>query len=395
MRFQLHSHLEPDERLKWDSFWENCRHAHARQHSIFGEVERAKGRVPIYGYGEVGGTIVCAGLFSICPLFRAKMFSFEAICQRGPAFDVPANGEAFLQEVTDRFKTMRVGAIRVSPYWYFPEAEQVVSILRRLGFVPYRGITKTSTGLIDLTRDEDRIFSSFERKTRQQIKAAEKYGVQIHAVTDPNEGIEAFGHLRSMQTERGIQPVPAKEFAGIFQHILRTKDRGILLNAKVEQAFLGALWNLRSNHISNPSGYVVKPGSVGGLPSSFTIGPTLWWEMMRWAKSRGCSFFDVEGNVSKGDPASPTYYVSQFKRRFSPEPVELLNQHVYVCDRAVHFLSEQRENFRSAFRRIVGLPYRIRKWHTRVASNVDSQSEANHIGEQQRLSKNKNLGSLS
>ena len=36
---------------EWNEFWNNSAHAHPQHHLLYGEVERAKGNVPVYVYG--------------------------------------------------------------------------------------------------------------------------------------------------------------------------------------------------------------------------------------------------------------------------------------------------------------------------------------------------------
>jgi len=87
----------------------------------------------------------------------------------------------FIQCVIARFKKLGVGSVRISPYWQFPEAEQVESAINSLGFVPYnrREGTRSSTGYVDLTRSEDEILASFSQNTRRKIRQVEHSGVTV------------------------------------------------------------------------------------------------------------------------------------------------------------------------------------------------------------------------
>lgn len=352
--------LNEAEIVKWNDFWHRCRHAHPRQQFLFGKIERAKGLTPVYVYGEAGGSIVCAGIFCVHPLFAGKHLSLEAVCLRGPAFDDISYGEYYIREAISWFTSLHVGRLRISPYWYFPEAEPIASLFEEIGFVPYDGDRSASTGLLDLTRSESDILASFDRKTRQQIKAAAKLGISIVPATDIDEATLALSCLSSMRRQRGLTPMSENEFAAIFEYVLKGQDKGLLLNAKLGTTLLGTLWNFRARDYSNPAGYAIVPHTSRDLPSSFSIGPVLWWEMMKWAKSRGCRWFDVEGYVENPDPSSRTYEVHRFKRRFNPQPVELMNEHTIVCNKAMHFLSQQYGYLIRLPRAIASVPYRVR-----------------------------------
>ncbi len=129
--------LDQTQKTKWTDFWQNCKHAHAQQHVMFGEVEKVKGRIPIYIYGENNGNLECTGIFSIRPLLFRNQFSIEAICLSGPTFDEITHVEDFLLQVISFFKNLNVGNIRIQPYWIYPESKEIESILKKVGFIPY------------------------------------------------------------------------------------------------------------------------------------------------------------------------------------------------------------------------------------------------------------------
>ena len=360
MKVNFSFELDETESRNWTEFWQTCHHSHAHQHFLFGKVERHKGCTPVYVYAEVDGRIVCAGIFSLHPFPFSRQCFREAICEHGPAFDDLAHAEVFLGETLSRFSSLRVARIQVSPQWYFPEAKPVALLLKRLGFMPFDGAVRIATGLIDLKRDEQEILLSFERKTRQQIKAAKKLGISIEAVTQLDEAYLAYNCLRSMRRQRGIFPMSEKEFVALFNHVLKEQETGILFIAKAGSTFLGGIWNLRSPYAANPHGYAINPKASQEVPSSFSIGPALWWQSLKWAKIKGCSFLDTEGSVEKAKPTNPRSGLRRFKRRLRPEPVNLLNRHIYIVNKRLHLLD--RACYRSgwAMRVMMSLPYQVR-----------------------------------
>lgn len=390
MKMHFCFELDEMERHKWNQFWEKCEHSHPRQHYLFGQIEQAKGRIPIYVYAEVEESIVCIGIFSIRPPLFGHNFSFEAACLRGPAFDDINYGAEFIRETLFWFRSLHVGRLRISPYWYFPDAEKISEILKQIGFVPVDEHMRDKTGLINLQRSEEEIFASFERKTRQQINAASRLGATITPVTELGEARLAFDCLSSMRSQRGISKMSEKEFNVTFEHILKGQDIGLLLNAKLGPMFLGTIWNFRSSRYTNPSGYAIVPGVSKELPSNLSIGPALWWQMMKWAKSKGCRWFDVEGYIEKTQPDSLTYEVQKFKRRFSPEPVELISPQMYTCSPAICFLAESNDRIGRIKLFTMSIPLRIRhrllvKKKSKIAGEI---RDNNALGAEKEKSKN-------
>ena len=360
MKVHFHYKLNRAQQIEWLQFWANCEHSHPRQHLMFAEIERAKGRTPVFIIGEEDGKIVAIGIFSIRPLFLGKKFSFEAFCLRGPTFDNIDHGRYFLLQTISFFKSLNVGSIRLSPSWYFPGAEPVESLLTEMNLKPYFGGTRDATGLIDLQRNIDEIFASFSQSTRREIRRAERQHVIIRAATNLEEGRYFFDKLDLMQHERGLTPIPFDEFCTMMESIFIKQDVGVLLNAYHDETFLGGLWLIRSPRFTHASRYVVANDALRKL-SNLSIGPILWLHGMMWAKDKGCKFFDMEGSVEAKDINSITYEVEKFKKRFSPIAIERINEHIYICNSGIQSIFKGHIRIKQIKSRVSSLPYYIAK----------------------------------
>lgn len=334
MKVNFEFDLDNANKAKWEKFWHSCSHSHLRQHILAAEIERQKGRIPVYAAGFEDGRLVSIGIFTIRPLLFANKFSFEAVCLRGPAFDEAEHGKEFLLQLISQFKTLNVGSIRVSPYWIFPDAQVVENALNDLGFKPYYKCqgSRSFTGLVDLQPDKNKILASFSQSTRYQIRLADRCEVSIRPAANIDEAKLAFQCLSSMRSQRGLTPMSFNEFSSTFEYVLKDKRYGICLNSYNDSKFLGGLWITRGPFIANPSGYAVLPNISKSLSSSLTIGPVLWFEAMKWAKQAGCKLLDVEGFRDDADKSHPKYYLWEHKKRFRPLPAQVLAEHIYVCN---------------------------------------------------------------
>lgn len=361
MKVHFYEELDKRSKAEWKRFWNQCRHSHPRQHLLFGEVERAKGRTPIYAVAEDEGALVCIGIFSIRPLFFGRRFSLEAVCLRGPTFDDVSHGREFLSQIVSRFRELKVGIIRVSPYWFYPEAALVRSMLDELGFIPYGGCSpKGSTGLVDLQPNDDDIFASLSKSTRREIRRAERQNITIRPASNSNETVAFFQHLSQMNRECAVMPVSYDEFRATFQYILKSQQIGVLLNAFWREEFLGGLWIVRGPLAAHTSRYVVAPEALREL-SNLSIGPVLWWSGIMWAKAKGCRWLDVEGYQNNIDPSDVKYLVYRFKKKFKPKPIEILAQHTYRCSPVTYSISKGYSLVCRGWGFARGLPYGIRK----------------------------------
>jgi hypothetical protein len=321
------------------------------------------GRTPIFVSGEVDGSIVCIGIFSIRPLFWGGRFSLEAYCLRGPVFDNVELFKEFIQCVIARFKKLGIGSVRISPYWQFPEAEEVESVLAELGFLPYnrREGTRSSTGYVDLTRSEDEILAAFSKQSRYHIRKAEKSALEIRPVTDMDEAILTFRCLSNMRTIRGLTPMSLSEFRALFQYVLRHKEQGVLLGAFWETEFLGGLWIIRDPCTTHIPCYAIEADTCKRLTGTLTIGYPLWWQAMKLAKEKRCHWFDVEGYSEAAEESSRVYQIYKFKGNFHPKPVKIISEHICVCNTVTYSIYEGHRFFLRGCRFLRSLPYRIDK----------------------------------
>lgn len=360
--FQLK--LNEEQKKQWFEFWNNCRHSYARQHYIYGEIERAKGRIPIYTTGYVNGCLVCIAIFSIRPMFFGNKFSLEAYCLRGPAFDDVSFFKEFIQLVITQFRQLHIGSIRISPYWQFPEAEEVESILKELKFDPYTQIgCRENTGFVTLSENENEMMSNLSKKVRYNIRRAQKEGISFRPIFNMNEALVAYRCLKFMRSKRGLIPMSQSEFEATFEHVFKNQKHGLLLGAFLEKNFLAALWLIKGLHIVNTPCYAIEPKACKRLAKKLTIGHPLWWKGMLWAKEKGCLWLDVEGYSENTERSNSVYQIHRFKKQFHPIATQIISQHVYICNSVIHNLHKGRNFAKRGYRFLRSLPYQIETRH--------------------------------
>lgn len=331
MLLEVHWELTEALQRQWRAFWAQCPHSHPRQHFSFGLLERAKGRTPVYLLGRMQGRVVCVAVVSIRPLW-ARHLSLEAVCLRGPVSNDPDTMAVFLDKIAGFCVEHRIGELRVSPYWFFPSAEGVVQKLGDLGFVPVcvNDGSRSTTGLVNISRDTDSLLASFSKSARREVRRAERQEVQVRPATTMQEAEQFFGALNEMLRERRLTPLSGREWRATFDAVLRTQELGILLNAYKDAKFLGGLLLFRSPHTVHGSKFVICPGGLSGL-SNLRISPLLWWQGMLWGREKGCTWLDLEGYRLLKDETHPLYHVYKYKGEFNPEVVDRIHEHRRVC----------------------------------------------------------------
>ena len=363
MNVNLNHSLDQSQQIEWDRFWGQCEHTHPRNHLLFGRIERARGRTPVYATGEVDGRLVCAGIFSTRPLLGGNRGSLEAVCQRGPIFDDVGYARDFLLEAANRFRELNVGGLRISPYWIYPEAEAVESLLGELSFCVYEGDGKrTPTGLVDLRPSEEEIFAGLRSKTRQEIRRAERLGVSIKPADSFEEAKPFYKCLSGLHQQRSLDAISFREFEATFEYIFKKRELGVLLNAFYGSTFLGGLWIVRGPKVSHHARFVVEREKLRDL-ANLTIGAALWWEAIKWAKSKGCTWLNVEGYEVGVDKTHPRYYVYKLKKKFNPQPAQIIAEHVFVCNSSIYAIYKGCRFYQRGVNFSRGLGYQLKsRW---------------------------------
>ena len=338
LKLEFLSTISIQQKSEWDEFWGSCDHAHFRQNYRLADIEKAKKLIPLFVIGKSYNKIVCAGIFGRKPLFSGSRILLEAICLRGPAFDELHHAEEYLFKIIKYFKENKIGQIRISPYWFYPEAKDIEKLLEALNFKPLKGSHRDPSAIVDLRRNNKDLISSFNKKTRYELKLSEKLGIIVRSAINWKEAEWAYENLNLLRRKRGLTLMARGEFKETFKKILYKQDYGKLFIALYQEKYLGALWSIRGSKIANVVGYVVDDKMTKDNGINITIGVPLFYKAFQWAKENDCEQFDLEGAVDVNDPNDSLYRVHQFKRRFNPSSVERLNEHIYVCNKTISSL---------------------------------------------------------
>lgn len=172
----------------------------------------------------------------------------------------------------------------------------------------------TVTSVIDLSADEDVIFSRFCADYRNRIRKAERESVEIFRA-DGETAVDDYYRLHVETYRRtGVQPHPREYFASIFNRLVKA-DMAHWFMAKRDGKILGAM-NLAT--YADASLYWTGAYSVEGLRSG--AGKLLQWHAIKFAKSRGLLFHET-GEVFPNAVDTKEAGLTQYKRRFGGEIV--------------------------------------------------------------------------
>lgn len=178
----------------------------------------------------------------------------------------------------------------------------------------------TKTIIIDLKRTEQEIFKSFTPEKRRAIRKAEKNGIVVEKVNNP----QIFVSLKQKSLlEKLIVPIGSKKEIVSLWNAFAPKQAKIIM-AYCQNKPTAGVFLLFHEKMS----YYWLAASIKKGKKLFA--PTLLvWEALKLSKKLGCTEFDFEGIYDKRFPISSWKGFTKFKQGFGgketffPEPIRL------------------------------------------------------------------------
>lgn len=176
--------------------------------------------------------------------------------------------------------------------------------------------------ILDITRNIDDLMSSLHHKTRYNIRLAEKKGVTIKIMNN-DEGYKIFEKLYFETCARQKYRGHTRSYHRAIWALLHSTQTDNSLCSNIMVAFYKGmplavyqLWNYKRKM------YYVYGGS--STDHRETMSPNLlMWKSIEYAKSLGCTEFDMWGSLAKEyDPQDPWSGFTRFKSGYGTKFVE-------------------------------------------------------------------------
>ena len=177
------------------------------------------------------------------------------------------------------------------------------------------------TRIVELGSDEE-LLAGFDKDTRYAVRRAEREGVTVTAVDDPQktDAIDALhGLVRETQARAGF-PMPPLERYRTAWRALGGAGRAVILEARREGLLLASAMLV----VEGRRSYYLFSGSKReerGEPKRYAS-YALQWAMLRLARERGVVEHDLWGIAPPGaGPEHPWHGVGLFKKGFGGREV--------------------------------------------------------------------------
>lgn len=240
--------------------------------------------------------------------------------------------KAFVAELRRQAKAKKCAFVRVRSQLLSNDNNK--KLFANLGFrsAPFH-LHAELTNVLNLHKTEEELLAAMRKKTRYEVRQAQKLGIQVTTSTDV-ANIKAFYGLQ-VDTAKRQSFVPfslsylEKQFASFA-----AGDQVILYTAKLGDQLLAQAFIIFYGH---EAAYHYGASTEVGrqYPGAYLI----QWTAIQEAKKRGLNQYNFWGVAPADQPHHAFSGVSTFKRGFGGEDIEYLHAHDLVINPAVYALT--------------------------------------------------------
>jgi peptidoglycan pentaglycine glycine transferase (the first glycine) len=316
---------------EWDTALATLPHAHVLQTWEWGEFKSHYGWRPTRYLWQAGDRPCAAA--SVLTRRWGRWPVSVMYAPKGPALDYSDGAllENVLAGLEETARRERVLFVKIDPD-VRTEDIAVIEILRRRGWVSSREqIQFRNTVLVDLTRTPDEVLAAMHQKTRYNVRLATRKGATVRTGT-----LADLPLLYQMYAETAardgfvIRPETYYHDAwgafigtGLAQPLV-TEVAGEPVAMAIVFCFGNRAWYMY--------------GASRGAHREKMPNHLLQWEAMQWARTRGCTVYDMWGAPDVLDESDPLWGVYRFKEGFGGEFVRTIGAWDFPVSRLGYWL---------------------------------------------------------
>lgn len=331
MTEQVAEILEIDDRERWDEAVARLPHAHVLQSYEWGEFKSRHGWTAFRLLFMAAGQAV-AGASALLRRLPCGPWGVMYV-PRGPALDY--DDEELLATVLGRLEDLareqRAIFVKIDPDVVADRTDVRETLLNRGWRPSQEQIQFRNTVLLDLLRSEEELLKAMKSKTRYNLRLAQRRGVEVHL--GGVEDLPLFYEMYTTTSERDdfiIRPFPY--YADAWGAFVEQGQAQLFLARYGGEALAGLILF----HFGDGAWYMY--GASTGKHRNLMPNHLLQWEAVRWAKARGCSFYDMWGAPDVLDDTDPMWGVYRFKSGFGGEFTSHLGAYDFPTSRPLYWL---------------------------------------------------------
>jgi lipid II:glycine glycyltransferase (peptidoglycan interpeptide bridge formation enzyme) len=314
----------------WDSFLASFPSGHLLQSSKWGRLKEEFGWEASLIMVEEGGDIIAGAQVLLRPFLR---FGSVAYVPKGPAVDFSNQKatEALLSAIHRLAKSKDAFFLKIEPEAL--KDPRLDALLRSYGFSPSpQTIQPRSSIVIDISMDLEEIMMRMKPKTRYNIKLSSKKGVIVKE--GGKDEISAFHRLLEITGKRDKFSIRSKEYYetaySLFAPLGLVKLLLAIYEGKVLAGLMAFAFGKKAYYLYGASSDEERHRMPNYL---------LQWEAIKWAKSLGCTTYDLGGVPDEEEEVLEREFLKKkgglwglyrFKRGWGGKVVRYIGAYDYV-----------------------------------------------------------------
>lgn len=331
--------IDISEKERFDDFVRSHPKGHFLQTWEWGQVKKSMGWEPLPLILEEDGAIRASLLIlkRKLPLPIVDKCIFYA--PRGPVVDVDseelcrllldgagkvakAHGAIFLKIDPDVKKSNQG----------FEQILKNCGLVRNETGLDFEGVQPNFVFRLDITPSEVELLENMHAKTRYNIRLASRKGVTIREAVDKKD-LEHFYTILVETARRDKFLIRGYEyFETIWNQMVESGMAKVFLAEHEGEPVSGTLAML----LGDKAWYLY--GASSNEHRNLMPNYLIQWEMIRWARTQGCSLYDFRGVSGDLDESNPLYGLYRFKKGFNGEMVEFTGEWDKVYARFFYWL---------------------------------------------------------
>jgi len=305
--------------------------AHAKGHFLqlweWGEVKRGMGWEPLPLVLEEDGAIRAALLILKRRLPLPVLNRCIFYSPRGPVVDVESEEliRALFEGAERVAKAHKAIFLKIDPDVRV-ENQVFADILQKCSFrknetgLDFEGVQPVFVFRLDITPSEITLLQNMHSKWRYNIKLAGRKGVKIREAENKQDLQIFYRILQETATRDNFLIRGYQYFEWIWDYMVESGYAQVFLaeyEGQVISASLAMLLGDKAWYL-----YGASSNEYRNVMPNYLI----QWEMIRWARRKGCTIYDFRGVSGDLDESNPLYGLYRFKKGFNGEFTEFAGE---------------------------------------------------------------------
>ncbi|MBI5166953.1 MAG: peptidoglycan bridge formation glycyltransferase FemA/FemB family protein [candidate division NC10 bacterium] len=305
---------EVQERSQWNQYMLRSPKGHILQSFEWGELKARTGWTPLR-LAVVDGGEFRAGISLLKRRIPGSLGRTILYAPRGPVADF-ADREALsflFEDLKLRAPTHRAILLKVDPAVTAEEEGGTLSTLglsRASGFEAFGGVQPQCVFRLDLGPSLEGLLQRMEPKTRYNIRLAAKKGVEVEGDCHRDDLKTFYGLLVETAIRDGFLIRSYNYFEGIWEELVGYGLGRLFLARYKGEVIAGTLALI----FGDKCWYIY--GASSNRHRNLMPNHALQWEMIKWAKSQGCIWYDFRAVPCDPHPGHPLSGLYRFKKGF-------------------------------------------------------------------------------